>query len=186
MTSRNFAQFVAKQQNTSQPIENGKDLTWDEIRDEWLARLEQLYDQIEQFLTEFIEDHSITTSFSEIPLNEANIGSYEARKMEIQIGRQTVYLEPIGTWLIGSRGRVDVVGSAGRAQLILVNEEAKSAKDLVKVFSPSAQLFSLMENPELTAPISWAWKIVVRGGSVKFLDFNKNSFLSLLMEVAGG
>jgi hypothetical protein len=102
--------------------------------------------------------------------------------MDIKIGRQMVILEPIGTLLIGSRGRVDAVGTAGRAQIILVDEKAKSASDLIKVtvgvhgsIPPPA--------PPPKEPTSFVWKIVNRP-AMRFEDLSKESFFKLLMEVA--
>jgi hypothetical protein len=44
--------------------------------------------------------------------------------MILKIGRQEIVMTPIGTLLIGAKGRVDVVGPAGRARLVLVNSQA--------------------------------------------------------------
>jgi hypothetical protein len=105
--------------------------------------------------------------------------------MDIKIGRQYVQLEPVGTLLIGSKGRVDIVGTAGRAQILLVNEKAKSVADLIKVTVTSGSKKDMPPPPPASAgPISWAWKIVSQGARREFVEVNKESFFELLMEIA--
>jgi hypothetical protein len=121
-------------------------------------------------------------------LSEENIGSYLAKRMDIRIGRQSVSLEPIGTLLIGCKGRVDALGSAGRVPLFLVNARAKSAADLIKVTVTVSTRGKVHPPPPplpSDQPISWAWKIVT-GTPRKFADLDKDSFTRLLMEVTNG
>ena len=44
--------------------------------------------------------------------------------MILKIGRQEITMTPVGTLLIGAKGRVEVVGPAGRTRLLLVNSKA--------------------------------------------------------------
>jgi hypothetical protein len=119
--------------------------------------------------------------------------------MEIRIGRQTVSLDPVGTLLIGSKGRVDAVGTAGRAPLLLVNAKVKRAADLIKVnvvrvdgISNGGHLTPVPPAPPSSPkePISWMWKIMNRSPSIRgglsFVELDKESFFSLLMEIANG
>ncbi len=93
---------------------------------------------------------------------------------------------PIATLLIGSAGRNDAVGSAGRAQLLLVKQSGRSPSDLLKVtVSKSAKAVIPSPARAETEPISWAWKIVRRDIQTSFVELDKESFFSLLMEIAG-
>jgi len=179
MSAEDFSKFVASQQKAS----DEPDIDWKTVRDEWLRDLDLLYQRVVDYLAEYIGAGSISFAFTKVVLTEENIGRYFTKRMEIKIGRQLVHLEPIGTLLIGSKGRVDAVGSAGRAQIILVNERAKSPADLVKVTvsfggAPPPAPHKPMQ------PTSWAWKIVTNSSPRKFVDIDKKSFLELLMEVA--
>jgi len=69
--------------------------------------------QILGFLREYIKAGTISYGFTEIELNEPDIGIYLAKRMDIKIGRQSVSLVPLGTMLIGCKGRVDAQGPAG-------------------------------------------------------------------------
>ena len=179
MGANDFAKFVADQQTSTADAE-----VWGGMREEFLKNLKALHNEIVDFLQEYEKTRQITHSFTDVMLNEENIGSYFAPRMDIKIGRQYVYLEPIGTLLIGIRGRVDVVGSAGRAQILLVHEKAKSAAELYPVWvtkggKPSPAPPSAQEQSS-----SWIWKIVTRGLPKKFVDIDKESLFELLMEIA--
>lgn len=184
MQVQDFAKFVASQQSSTQDVDEEAQIESAEIRKQWLEDLDELYRKVADFLQEYVAVESIRYSFTEITLTEEYLGSYQVRRMDIDIGRQHVSLEPIATLLIGSRGRVDVVGSAGlRAQLTRVHKNTKSWADLVHV--TIGKEGALPPPPPATQPISWAWKIVRRDVHVSFVELNKESFFSLLMEVSG-
>jgi hypothetical protein len=181
MDSKDFAKFVANQQET---VDEPR-VDWTEVRHEWLGELDSLHQRVVDYLQDYIKAGSISYSFTEVTLTEENIGSYLAKRMDIKIGRQLVHLEPIGTLLIGSKGRVDAVGSAGRAQILLLNEKAKSTADLIRVTVTEGVKGNLPPRPSPPKqPISWAWKIVTNTSPKKFVDLDKEPFLELLMEIA--
>jgi hypothetical protein len=178
METEDFAKFVASQQETD--VDTG--MNWAGVRDQWLTNLNSLHQKIIGFLGEYIPG-SISYGFTEIELNEPNIGRYLAKRMDIKIGRQRVSLVPIGTLLIGCKGRVDVEGSAGRGQILLVDARARSAADLIKV-TVSTKGSVAPSPPSQKAPVSWAWKIVTNAALKRFVDLSKESFFALLMEIA--
>jgi len=179
MVTKDFSEFVARQQVD----ETDEKVDWAEIRDEWLKNLDSLYKKIAEFLEEYLVSKSITLGFTDIRLAEENVGEYAAKRMDIKIGRQRVTLEPVGTLLIGSKGRVDVRGSAGKGLLLLLNEKAKKPADLISLTVIVGKT-APPPKPQ-KGPISWVWKIVGAGPQRDFLDLNRDSFLALLMEVTG-
>jgi|SRR5271156_1894150 len=181
MESEDFAKFVASQQGAGVDT----DIDWEEMRDEWLRDLNSLHQRIVGYLRDYIKAGSISYEFVEIALTEQNIGEYFAKRMDIKIGRQIVRLEPIGTLLVGCKGRVDAVGSAGRAQIILINAKAKGAADLISVRVTLGTKGSASPPPSPPMqPVSWVWKIVTNTFPRTFVDLNKETFLALLMEIA--
>ena len=179
MGTEDFTKFVESQQETDADTK----IDWAGIRDEWLKNLDSLHKKIVGFLQAYIERGSISYDFAEIELTEPNIGKYPARRMDIKIGRQHVSLVPVGTLLIGCKGRVDAEGAAGRAQILLVDERARSTADLFKVTvsmkgsvppAPSAQ----------KAPTSWAWRILTNAAPRRFVHLRGEVFFALLMEIA--
>jgi hypothetical protein len=178
MGTEDFAEFVARQQGTDVETE----VDWAGVRDEWLKDLDTLHKQIQGFLKEYVP-HSISYTFTKIELTEPDIGRYLAKRMDIKIGRQQVSLVPVGTLLVGAKGRVDVVGITGRAQILLVDKRAKSPADLIRVtvnFKGSVAA----SRPAPPQPMSWAWKILTNTAERRFKDLDKKNFFDLLMEIA--
>ena len=178
MGANDFAKFVADQQTSA--AEDSTD--WTGMLEEYLKDLNLLYRKLVDFLSEYEEKGSISHSFGTKALTEENIGTYVAPKMDIKIGRQYIHLEPAGTLLIGIRGRVDVIGSAGRAQILLVHEKAKSAAELYPVWVNVGGKPGVPDRQEQLYP--WVWKIATRGVPKKFVEIDKDSFYELLMEIA--
>jgi hypothetical protein len=104
--------------------------------------------------------------------------------MIVQIGRQQITMTPVGTLLVGAKGRVDVVGPAGRARFVLVNSEASGPVIKVTV--------SIGGKPESPGPeitpeeIKWAWKIATSAPTIRYIEFNRESLFQALMEVVNG
>jgi hypothetical protein len=175
-----FGDFVKRQQTATQhePVD------WTRERDNWLVHLKELYDQTESFLAEYIEAGEIKINYRDIPLNEESIGAYSAPEMIVQIGRQQITLTPVGTLLVGAKGRVDVLGPAGRTRFVLVNSEASGPVIKVTV--------SIGGKPESSTPevtpkeIKWAWKIATSPPTIRYIELTQESLFQALMEVANG
>ncbi|MGA3042038.1 MAG: hypothetical protein ABSF54_14730 [Bryobacteraceae bacterium] len=176
-----FRAFVKREQTAAAEAER---VDWAKERDDWLGHLRELYDQIESFLAEYIKAGEIGCNYRDIQLNEENIGSYSAPEMILKIGRQEIAMTPVGTLLIGSKGRVDVEGPAGRAHLLLVNSEASGPTMKVRI--------SIGGNPEPPAAeaapkeIKWKWKIATSPPTIQYIELTQDSLFQVLMEVANG
>jgi hypothetical protein len=183
MDSKDFDEFVRSQQGGASVADVDY---WERQRDEWLAHLDRLYLKIESFLKKYVSSGQIRYEYRPIDLNEENIGSYAAKQMVLRIGRQEVDLVPIGTLLIGSKGRVDVRGPAGRAQILLVNSKVSDPRSLIQVkFSVGGKLLQ-PPSSKRAEEIQWEWKIVTRPPERRFIEITQNSFFDLIMEVANG
>jgi hypothetical protein len=182
-TSKDFDEFVKQQQATDEERQN-----WRQERDEWLSRLDSLYRQIQSYLKPYIQRGTIAISFSEIILTEEYIGPYGAQKMEIQIGRQKVTLTPVGTLLVGTKGRVDVEGNAGRSRIVLVDKRAESYASLIKVTVIFNSRDSNVKPPESMKrePIEWSWKIVSPLPEGRFIELAQDSLFAMLLHVSNG
>lgn len=193
ITSKEFDDFVKREKSaaTTESL-----IDWDKERTDWTAHLDSLYKQIETFLSKYTAEGSIRIEYKDLELNEENIGTYVVRKMIIHIGRQEVTLTPIGTMLIGSKGRVDVEGGAGKARLTLVDKDAVDARSMIRVKSAvdARSMISVKvtigtqksSEPEKEAEknIEWAWKIATSPPVIRFIDLNAESFFQMIMEVS--
>ncbi|HXY79000.1 MAG TPA: hypothetical protein VEI08_00035 [Candidatus Bathyarchaeia archaeon] len=182
MDTKAFDEFVKRQQEA--PSSLGP-IDWDEQRREWLAHLDSLYKRVESFIAKYVAAGEMIYEYQNIELNEENIGAYIAKQMKLKIGRQIVTLVPIGTLLIGSKGRVDVVGPIGRAQIILVDKEASGPASLIHVtVSIGGKTSGTPNRPPKR--INWEWKIATRPPDIRFEELTQESFLQLILEVANG
>lgn len=179
--NRTFDEFVARQQKTEA---GAAAINWEKERDEWLTFLSSLYSTIESLLGKYISSSQIRIEYRPVELNEEHIGSYKTKQMVLRIGRQEVDIVPIGTLLIGSKGRVDVRGPAGRAQILLVDSKVSNPRSLVHV------TVSVGKPPvaprKRSRKIEWEWKIVTRPPERRFIEITQQTFFDLIMEVANG
>jgi hypothetical protein len=175
-----FDAFVKRQQQSA--ASTGAD--WSRELKDWLRYLSELYGRIEGLLQDYIKSGAIAVSYREIPMNEENIGSYTARQMILKIGPQEITLKPIGTLLIGTLGRVDVVGSSGRTRFLLVNKDASRPNIRITAGVRGQQIAPRPEEPP--RPITWTWKIATSPPGIEYIELTQESLFRALMEVANG
>lgn len=180
MKNAAFDEFVRSQQQPAHP-----EVDWDKERDEWLGYLGQLYKRIQAFLKAYIDSGQILLEYRPIELSEENIGVYTTQEILLRIGRGQVVIRPVGTLLIGLKGRVDVVGSRGTASIVLVDERATQLGDMIREFSGvGGSLPMVPRDPDRS--IKWEWKAITRPPLRRFFDLTKESFFQMIMEVANG
>lgn len=182
MSKSDFDAFVKRQQAEQQEIagfDPKQQLT------EWLDYLDALYQQITTYLRSYIESGAAQVNYRDLQLNEEFIGPYIARQMILKIGRATVTFTPIGTLLIGMKGRVDVQGPSGNATLFLINKQATSAHSLVRVtVTRPGDPPPLPPSTEPIKHIEWAWKIGSPPPEMKFTELTQEAFFEMVLEVA--
>src|ERR1035437_3511247 len=118
MHNKDFDEYVRRQQEIPP---GGPPPDWKRERDEWLGYLNDLYKEIESFLSKYASLGQIRSRYQDIELNEEYIGSYNAKQMVLRIGKQEVRLVPIGTLLIGFKGRSEEHTSALQSRQYLVD-----------------------------------------------------------------
>ncbi len=184
MPNKDFDEFVKRQQGGASVAD--AEINWEEQRDQWLDHLHRLYANIESFLTEYVSSGQIRYEYRPIDLNEENIGSYTAKQMVLRIGRQEVDLVPIGTLLVGAKGRVDAIGPAGRAQILLVDSKVSDPRSLIHVTVSLGGKPPQSPRRKGAEEIQWEWKIVTRPPERRFIQITQQSFFDLILEVANG
>ncbi len=180
MSRADFDEFVKRQRT-----EETKATAFDPKRQlaEWLEYLDHLYKTIEGFLASYIADGTARIEFESFLLNEEFSGPYEARRMNLHIANSVVVFEPIGTMLIGAKGRVDVIGPRGRARLSLVNWKVTNARQLIQVrVSINGKPPTPLEPKSET--IGWVWKIITPAPDMNFLDLTEDNFFNMILGVA--
>lgn len=178
MIKDTFKKFVEQKvaEASAQPV------NWEQEKKTWLAQLAKLHTQVTTWLTPYITNHGVRIGREMVPLVEENIGSYQAPMMTISIGNNQVKLEPIGTLLIGARGRVDMEGPKGVARLVIVPKESSGPRVRVEVMSQGQ-----VPSPKDEQPVSeWVWKLASSPPRITYTELTEESFLDALMGVANG
>jgi hypothetical protein len=182
MDNKTFDDFVSRQQRRA---EETVPINWEEQRAEFLSYLGLLYSKIESLLEKYVSSGQIQFGYQSIELSEEYIGSYSAKRMNLRIGRQEVGFIPIGTLFLGSKGRVDVIGPAGRAEILLVDRRAAGAMSLVRVTLGIGGKLPVVPR-DSDQDIEWEWRIVTRPPERRFIEITQQSIFQLIMEVANG
>ena len=182
MSNSDFDAFVKRQQ-----AKKHEEAAFDPRKqlEEWLGHLDALYKQATKFLETYVQNGSAQIEYREIELNEEFSGPYSAREMLLKIGSSTITFTPIGTMLIGMKGRVDVQGPLGSARLNLVNKDVSYARQLVQVaVTIAGQPRSAPQPAAATRKIEWAWKIATPPPEMRFIDLTKETFFNMVLSVA--
>ena len=177
MSRADFDKFVQRKQ------EEGKQAAQFDPKQqlaEWLQYLDALYRQIEKTVSAYIERGVATIEFHKIELNEDFSGLYNAPQMLLRIGSSTIVFKPIGTMLIGSKGRVDVQGPQGSARLSLIDKNVTHARQLVRI------RVSKPDDPPQEPKrdkIEWVWKIMTPAPEMNFVELTEDSFFDMILSI---
>jgi hypothetical protein len=106
--------FQKKQKQTG-----GAGIDWDERRDKYIGAVDDLYHQIEQMLAEPVEKGTVKLQRRKKEVSENYIGTYAINDLLLLIGDEQVRFSPRGRNIVGSSGRVDVIGERGEGILIV-------------------------------------------------------------------
>jgi len=180
MSKKEFSDFINRQRP---PVaKDEKPVDWGAEKEQWLKYLNELYQMVEAFLKEFIENGSIVFEYKRLVLSEENIGEYEVRVMVLTFGTNQIKLTPIGTLLIGTKGRVDMTGPKGTVRMILADKDSTGIKIIVRMLDANAPAVQ-----EEAKPINWEWKVVVTNApGMSYQKLTQDTFFNALMEVSNG
>lgn len=182
MSKSDFDAFVQQQQHDAEKVA-GFDPK--QQLQEWYDYLDLLYKKIAGFMKQYINTNTASISYSDITLTEDFSGSYSIRRMLLKIGRSTITFTPIGTMLIGSKGRVDVQGPHGGARLILINKKASHPRQLISVrVSRPGDPPPALPTVEDVKNIEWEWKIITPPPEMGFIELTEEAFFDMVLTVA--
>ena len=179
MSKKDFEDLLKKHE--SKPDE--KEIDWESQKREWLDFIEQFYKSLETWLSPYKEQGTVSYTYKDLELTEEYIGTYNVKVMTVDFAGQKLTLEPIGTLLIGTKGRIDMEGVKGSVQFILADKNSKGMKVSVSISMDGEKP---KEKEPRKAP-DWTWKIVLRESrKVSFVEFNEENFFDALMEIVNG
>lgn len=159
-------------------------IDWEARKRDWLENLEQLYLTIEGYLEQFRESGKIRIEKAMVSLQEDYIGEYQAESMTILLGSDKVILTPVGTMLIGAKGRVDMAGPAGTVKFMLAGRDSNGSRISMTISGDKQP--ARETQPQAVAPEELAWKIATPPPKVRFIELQPETFFSALTEVVNG
>jgi hypothetical protein len=176
MNNNDFDAFL-KRQPPAQVEQPPTD--WGKERDEYLSRLDELYNIFRDSLIDYINNGSVSVTYNNTTLQEEHIGSYVAMSMIITFGANSVTIKPAGTLLIGSKGKVDVAGPRRRTKIVLVNGD----NDRLAFRMTTHSLGEAPSKDEAQKPINWQWRLLGPKPRLEFIELNKDTVLRLIMSL---
>lgn len=158
-----FDEFISQLDNQKK---SEIQIDWQAKKNQWLKYLGHLYGDIQSYLEPYKD--KIILNEQEVLINEEYIGEYSAKKLSIQLGKDTITLTPKGTNLIGASGRVDMNSSHGTIKLVLIEQDEKRL-DIAKNTKKE--------------PNALVWAIAQQQPRLAFFELNQESFQDALMEL---
>ena len=119
MAEQEFSEFIRRKTAPNQS-ESGEAIDWAKRRADWLQQLDDLYAGMEDHLRPYTHAGDIQIERTPIQLREEDLGTYKADKLTFKIGREKIVAKPIGTSVIGARGRVDLSGPRRTLKILLL------------------------------------------------------------------
>ncbi len=145
-------------------------------------KVKELYSLIDDnWLKTYIDNNEIKTSYRNIQITEELLGSYDIQEKLIEIGKHIFILRPIGTILIGTPGRVDLLYQSKQIMFILIGKNIKSIRTQIKIKKEDKNIKKEIKEDE-----QLVWKYTQRGGTMTYHDLSAESFQKILMDLING
>lgn len=114
-------------------------------------------------------------------ITEEKLGTYQASEMEITFGDVTVKLEPIGTILLGTNARIDMVYNAESIMCVRVGKNITRPSQLIHISVNGEKEFPNFEPGEAT------WKFVLNQNmGAEYIEITKETFQQTMMDLING
>jgi hypothetical protein len=176
-TEDSFQQFLRSQKTKAEKLGNLSDR-----KDAWLKQIDKLYEQVLGLLSEHIKSGNIKQQLHALPLYEELLGTYEVPSLVLELGTSKVQFKPIGTYLLGSPGRVDMVGLRSSVRIVLTTRDALEPVLRVRMMSDSP--------PEGLSPkadiADYVWKFSTNPPRIKYCAITRESLEKAIIEAVNG
>jgi hypothetical protein len=88
----------------------------------WPRQVSELFDSIHTWLRPLIESRSLAFERLQVRKHEELLGDYTIQEAKITLTSRTMTFDPVGTYIVGAYGRVDVNAPRGKVTLLLLGE----------------------------------------------------------------
>ena len=180
MAEQEFSEFVERK---TARAESDEAIDWARTRKDWQRDLENLYGRMEQYLKPYTEERKIEIDRTTVQLREDHLGTYTVPQLTIKIGRDKVVARPIGTLLIGARGRVDLSGPRKTLKVVLLAKGGPMLTSEIDDGGVVTRSGSSMVRGDVKEA---GWYIETTPPDSIVVAFTEDSFRDAIMDVAGG
>jgi hypothetical protein len=182
LSLKDLAEFLSEDEKSG---DNKFD--WDTEKRMWLDAVDKLYKDIVLWLKPLTTSPNFKMTFENVVLHEEDLGEYETKRMILELKGQKAILEPLGTMVISSRGRIDLKGANGTVKFTLVDKRLNKPKVSVNIFTESDYKKHIEKAqgkiPEPKETIEYDWKIMTPPPNVQYLTLNEETFSDALLRV---
>jgi hypothetical protein len=113
MAQNQLQEFFHNKKQKAKPA----DIDWTAKRDHWIQAVKDLYHTIEEeYLKAAKDDVDVKRQNKEV--KEDFIGEYQVPELILRVGNEQVVFSPKGTNILGAKGRIDVQGERGEANIV--------------------------------------------------------------------
>lgn len=93
------------------------------VRQEWISNCENLMSRITEWLQPLEAKNWLEIQSEDILIREDQLGDYETRSLQLTfLDSQILTFRPVGRFIMGARGRVDVVSGSTLLAMLLLKE----------------------------------------------------------------
>ena len=183
MITKTFDEFVKEQVARADELKFAIEIEWPERLATWQRELNQLYSDMEKYLKKYIKAGDIKKERDNITITEPNVSSYEVEQLTFFIGTEKIVARPIGTQLIGTKGRVDLISRRGSIKILLLEKSSPVRKTSTSLSSHITCTYprSLFHDNIVDEE---GWYITSPPPRIIVTAFNKSTFKEAIMELA--
>ena len=177
MAEDSFEKFLQDQKNKLKESGNIH-----ERKDAWIEQINVLYRKVSELLSPYTRSGVITTKRETISIYEELLGRYDVPSLIIDFGPSRVHLNPIGTYLIGSPGRVDMVGLRSSVRIVLTPKDA--VEPIIRI-TTGASAHERVKSPAIKIQ-DFVWKISTNPPRIKYSEITESTLKKALVEATNG
>ena len=172
---KKFTDFVNSM--NEQAKEKKKEFNPQERIDFFKNLVKSLYDEIDEWLDEGLKQETIKTGLEPIQINEELLGPYTIDSKWILIGNAKLMLLPVGTVMIGTNARIDLIYKSQSVMIVRTKESVEGPGNLISIHIEG-------EPVRRQAPTGkTVWKYVRDRKRLSYVTLNKDSFEDLIMDL---
>lgn len=148
--------------------------------DKFRRLIQSLYSTIDEWLEKELLSQKIKTGEVPITISEEMLGSYQVDEKWIQIGNAKIIFQPIGTILIGTDARVDMIYRSKTIMIVRTGDDIEGPDDLIH-FQEDGK-----PEPKKKGKGESVWKYVKANQRLSYVALNKETFQDLIINLVNG